>query len=445
MDKRDYAILVGLAVLTILVGAYTTRQPLGTFLVSGTVKAAQTAVTMAWITWWALVMGFAIAGGVEAWVSNETIAENLDGYGLRELGLGAFFGFVSSSCSYSAIATAKNLFKKGASAGASLGAFMFASTNLVIEIGFVIWLLLGWQFVVADFLGGFVLIILMALAFRYLVPDHIIETARKNVQDDGNDKVRDPNCGMEVDPDETEYSKTVDGETYYFCSESCMTGWDPEQANTTLREKITSVAGWRDLADKQWKEWDMLWDEIAIGFVFAGLIAGFIPDSVWHSIFSGPIFSMPTYVVWTAILGAFIGIITFVCSVGNVPFGTILWTKGLPFGSVLSFIYADLVIPPIMEAYNEYYGTTFAAILSGLIFVAAVVTGVLMHFLFGGLGIIPPRSAAHVAQSSIELNYKAVLNVLATVLFLGLYWLRKTDRFDESGHDHDHGGHTSGD
>ena len=437
MDRRDYLILVGLAVLVVIVGALTTSKPLGEFLLSGAGEAVHTAIVMAWITWWALVMGFAIAGGVEAWISDETIAENLDGYGPRALGLGTFFGFISSSCSYSAIATAKNLFKNGASAGASLGAFTFSSTNLVIEIGFVMWLLLGWQFVLADFIGGLILITLMAATFRYAVPDHIIETARENVSGDSQ-TVQDPNCGMDVDPDETDYSKTVDGETYYFCSESCMSGWDPSEANTTLTQKITSLSGWQDLADKQWKEWDMLWDEIAIGFIFAGIIAGFIPDTVWHSIFSGPILGMPTYVVWTAILGAIIGIITFVCSVGNVPFGAILFTNGLPFGSILSYIYADLIIPPIMEAYDEYYGTTFAAILSGTIFVGAVVTGVVLHFIFGAAGLIPPASSAQIASNSIELNYKAALNVIALVLFLFLYWLHKTTRFEETS---DHGGH----
>ena len=431
MERRDYLILAGITAVIVAVGAVVTTKPLGVFLVDGTTRAVSTTLTMAWVTWWALVVGFAIAGGVEAWVPSEAVAENLDGYGPRELGLGAFFGFVSSSCSYSAIATAKNLFKKGASAGASLGAFMFASTNLVVEIGFVMWLLLGWQFVLADFAGGLVLILLLAGAFRYLVSDELIETARRNVADE-SETVRDPNCGMDVDPDETDYSKTVDGRTYYFCSESCMTGWDPAEADTTIREQLTSVAGWTALADKQVKEWDMLWDEIALGFVFAGLVAGFVPNAVWQALFTGPAFGLPIYVLWTAILGAVIGIVTFVCSVGNVPFGAILWTQGLPFGGVLSYIYADLVIPPIVEAYTEYYGTTFALVLSSLIFVAAVVTGVLMQFLFGTLGLIPPRSAAHVATMSVQLDYKAVLNVAATLLFALLYWLHTTSRFEET-------------
>ncbi|GAA0243061.1 permease [Halobacterium noricense] len=391
---------------------------------------------MAWITWWALVIGFAIAGGVEAWTSNQEVADLLDGHGVREIGYGSLFGFVSSSCSYSAIATAKNLFKKGGSAAATIGAFMFASTNLVIEIGAVIWILLGWQFLLADIIGGFMLIGLMALGFVYIVPDDVVEQARQNVLNEGTPTVQDPVCGMEVNPEEADYSTEHDGQTYYFCSQSCKESFDPEEANTTIREQSTSLSGWKALADKQWKEWGMLWDEIAIGFIFAGLIAGFIPEQVWTSVFSGATFGLPVYVFWTAVLGAIVGVATFVCSVGNVPFGAILFSNGLPFGSVLSYIYADLIVPPIMEAYREYYGMTFAAILSGMIFVSAVLTGFVIHFIFLGAGVIPPASSVKIAEVKIEMNYKMVLNVLATVFFIFLYWLHRSESVgDESGHD----------
>ncbi|GAD53601.1 probable integral membrane protein [Halarchaeum acidiphilum MH1-52-1] len=445
MDTRDYLILAGMAALVVVVGAVTTTKPLDAFLVDGVIEAVRTTVAMAWITWWALVFGFAIAGGVEAWVDSDDIAHHLAGNGPRELALGAFFGFVSSSCSYSAIATAKNLYKKGASAGASLGAFMFASTNLVIEIGFVIWLLLGWQFVVADFLGGVVLIVLLALAFRYLVPDDVLERAREHATDD--DTVSCPNCGMDVDPDETAFTRDVAGTTYYFCSRSCMESWDPDEANTTIREKATSLAGWRDLADKQYKEWGMLYDEIALGFVFAGILAGFVPQSVWTALFGASVLDSPALtVVAMAVLGAVVGVVTFVCSVGNVPFGALLYTEGLPFGGVLSYIYADLIIPPIMEAYREYYGGTFAAVLSAIIFVAAVVTGVLVHAVFVGLhgltGItfVPAPATTTVTELHVELNYKAVLNALAVIVFAVLYWLHATDDGGDMGHG-GHGGH----
>ena len=434
MDRKEYAILAVIALATVGVGVVTTTKPLGTFFVESTQQFLTTTAAMAWITWWALVIGFAIAGGVEAWTSDEQVADLLDGHGPREIGYGSLFGFVSSSCSYSAIATAKNLFKKGGSAAATIGAFMFASTNLVIEIGAVIWILLGWQFLLADVVGGFMLIGLMAFGLAYVVPEKVVEQARENVLEEGAPTVQDPVCGMEVNPEETDYSTEHDGETYYFCSQSCKDSFDPEEANTTIREQATSLSGWKALADKQWKEWGMLWDEIAIGFVFAGLIAGFIPQSVWTSVFSGPTFGLPVYVFWTAILGAVIGVATFVCSVGNVPFGAVLFSNGLPFGSVLSYIYADLIVPPIMDAYREYYGATFAALLSGMIFVAAVVTGFVVHFVFLAAGVIPSPSSVQVAEVSIEMNYKLVLNVLATVLFAVLYWLHRTDSLDEGGH-----------
>ena len=239
---------------------------------------------------------------------------------------------------------------------------------------------------------------------------------------------------MEVNPEEADYSTEHDGQTYYFCSQSCKDSFDPEEANTTIREQATSLSGWKALADKQWSEWGMLWDEIAIGFIFAGLIAGFIPESVWTSVFSGPTFGLPVYVFWTAVLGAVIGVATFVCSVGNVPFGAVLYANGLPFGAVLSYIYADLIVPPIMDAYREYYGTKFAAILSGMIFVSAVLTGFVIHFIFLGAGVIPDPSSVQIAEVKIEMNYKMVLNVLATVFFLFLYWLHRSDSIGDEEH-----------
>lgn len=433
MERTEYAILTVIAIGTVGLGVVTTTQPLSTFFVESTRQFVTTTAAMAWITWWALVIGFAIAGGVEAWTSDEKVSELLEGHGAREIGYGSLFGFVSSSCSYSAIATAKNLFKKGGSAAATLGAFMFASTNLVIEIGAVIWILLGWQFLLADVVGGFMLIGMMAFGFVYLTPQKVIEAARENIQDEGDRTARDPVCGMEVDPEETDYSVEHDGRTYHFCSESCKESFDPEEADTTIREQATSLSGWKALADKQWKEWGMLWDEIAIGFVFAGLIAGFIPEQVWTSVFSGATFGLPVYVFWTAVLGAVIGVATFVCSVGNVPFGAVLFSNGLPFGSVLSYIYADLIVPPIVDAYREYYGTKFAAILSAMIFVVAVVTGFVIHFLFLAFGVIPDPESVQIAEVQIEMNYKLVLNVLATGFFLFLYWLHRTESAGEGG------------
>jgi YHS domain-containing protein/uncharacterized membrane protein YraQ (UPF0718 family) len=235
---------------------------------------------------------------------------------------------------------------------------------------------------------------------------------------------------MEVNPEEADHAIETDGGTYYFCSASCAESFDPEAANTTIKDSATSIEGWRSLADKQWKEWSMLWEDIAVGFIFAGILAGFVPDSAWTALFANELLGLPAFVVWTTILGAAIGIATFVCSVGNVPFATVLWTEGLSFGGVLSYIFADLIIPPLMDAYRGYYGGTFAAILSGMIFLAAVLSGLAVYVVFAGLGLIPPRAGTRIAEIAIELDYKAVLNVLATGLFAFLYYLHRDSSMD---------------
>lgn len=432
METRDYLLLSVLAVFTMLVGILTTGQPLVRFLVESFTEMFNTFITMVWITWWALVLGFGIAGGVEAWVSSESVADYFSEFGMKEISMATFFGFVSSSCSYSAIATAKNLFKKGASAAASVGAFMFASTNLVIEIGLVIFVLLGWEFVVGNFVGGIILIAFMAVVLEFVVPDKIIEEARDNVKEA---MATDPVCGMEVDPEETEYHLDHEGQQYHFCSESCKSSFDPESEpeNQSIKENLTSMSGWMALADKQWSEWGMLWEEILIGFIFASLIAGFIPDEVWTTVFAQDSLGFVTALVWATFIGTVIGVITFVCSVGNVPFATVLWNGGLPFGGVFSYIYADLIVPPIVEAYREYYGDTFGFILSGIIFVAAIISGILTHLIFMSVGLIPTETVP-IASASIELDYKAVLNVLATIAFIVLYILHRKSSNESSGH-----------
>jgi len=373
-------------------------------------------------------LGFTVAGAVEAWVSSETVAENLSGVGIRSIGVASFFGFISSSCSYSAIATAKNLFKKGASASASVGAFMFASTNLVIEVGAVILILLGWQFLLANYVGGLILIALMALLLA-VVPDSIIENARENIIDEQG--FTDPVCGMDVT--DTEHTETSNGTTYHFCSASCKSSFDEEQVaeNTSIWDNITNRTGWEKLASKQWSEWMMLWKEIAVGFIFAGLIAGFVPQSTWTTVFAQEVFGFPASLLWGCFIGAIIGISTFVCSVGNVPFAAVLWVGGLPFGGVFSYIYADLIVPPIVQAYREYYGLTFALILSGTIFISAVVTGIATHLIFDWINLIPAQSSVTLTTNEIKLDYKAFFNFVFSLLFIGLYYLHRTSHAEE--------------
>lgn len=433
MERWEYLALVGIAIGVISVSSLFSSEPMSQFLLDGFTEAGSTFVTMVWITWWALVLGFSVAGGVEAWVSSDRISAAFDGAGPKDIALASFFGFISSSCSYSAIATAKNLFKKGGSAAASLGAFMFASTNLVIEIGLVIWILLGWQFVLANYVGGIILIVVMAVILSRFAPASLIAEAREHAQDEST-KVEDPVCGMELDPDSVDHTVTHNGETYYFCSQSCKDSFSPKDAveNRSVSENIRSRAGWEKLASKQWSEWMMLWEDILVGFIMAGIIAGFVPDSAWTALFAQELLGMPLALVWATIIGSIIGIATFVCSVGNVPFAAVLWVGGLPFGGVFSYIYADLIVPPIIDAYREYYGTRFGLFLTGTIFVASIIAGILTHYIFAGAGLIPPTATAVLEGNQIQLDYKAVLNAMATVAFLILYYLHRSSTTHDS-------------
>ncbi|MDY6765147.1 MAG: permease, partial [Halobacteria archaeon] len=239
---------------------------------------------MAWETWWALVLGFTIAGAVEAFVSEERMSRVLGGSGLRELGLGTLFGAASSSCSFGAVATTKSLFKKGASPISSLAAFQFASTNLVIELGLVMWILLGWEFVLADYVAGLILIVLLAGIFKYIVPESWFETAREHVL--SNEGVRDPSCGMEVDPTSDDVIELeTDGGTQYFCSESCKTAYVNQQEGMSWRDRLLTVDGWRNAFRNAIGEWNMLWTDIVAGFLVAGLIGAFVPRVWWTTLF----------------------------------------------------------------------------------------------------------------------------------------------------------------
>ncbi|MFB6186966.1 MAG: permease, partial [Halobacteriaceae archaeon] len=370
---------------------------------------------MAWETWWALVLGFTIAGAVETFVSEEKMSAVLGGSGLRELGLGTMFGAASSSCSFGAVATTKSLFKKGASPIASLAAFQFASTNLVIELGLVMWILLGWQFVFANYIAGLILIGLLAIIFHFVVPDEMFAAAREYLQ--SQEGVRDPSCGMEVDPtDEDVITLETDGGMEYFCSQSCKEAFieSQHQEETTWYKRLLTRDGWRLASKNALGEWGMLWKDIVAGFLIAGLIYAFIPRAWWATIFNIGANGSFTWIITSAIVGVIIGIVTFVCSVGNVPFAVVLWNNGIAFGGVMSFIFADLIIPTIDDAYRRYYGLRLAAVLFVSIFITAVIAGVIIHYLWSGLGLIPPQGKAGGTAPS---GYTTYLNAIFTVVF----------------------------
>jgi uncharacterized membrane protein YraQ (UPF0718 family) len=376
---------------------------------------------MFWETWWALVLGFTIAGAVETFVSEERMSAVLGGDGWRELGLGTVFGAASSSCSFGAVATTKSLFKKGASPVASLAAFQFASTNLVIELGLVMWVLLGWQFVLADYVAGLLLIGLLAGTFKYLVPARWFEASREHLR--STEGVRDPSCGMEVDPtDEGTVALDTDTGTEYFCSESCKRAYAEgrRRDDATWRDRLLTRDGWRLASKNALGEWGMLWTDIVAGFLVAGLIGAFVPRTWWTTLFGVGAEGTFGWVLASATIGVAIGVITFVCSVGNVPFALILWNNGIAFGGVMSFIFADLIVPTIDDAYRRYYGLRMAAVLFVSIFVTAVVSGVVIHYVWHGIGLVPPQGEAGGTAPS---GYTKYLNAAFTLVLLAQLYL----------------------
>jgi len=344
------------------------------------------AFLMAWQVWWALVLGFAISGVVQAWVPRARIEHALGGSGARPVGLATGLGAASSSCSYAAIAIAKSLFAKGASAASAL-AFQFASTNLVIELGIVIWILIGWQFTLAEFVGGLLLIVVMTLLLRLFVSRRLERQAREHAE-----------------AAETGHQHVSAGE------------------QLSLRERLTSVSAWSDVAHNFRADWSMIWKEVAIGFLLAGFI-GLLGNDFFNALFiehaPGPL-----RLAENVIVGPIIAVLSFVCSIGNVPLAAVLWSGGISFAGVVAFLFADLIVIPIVLIYRKYYGGSFTVRIVALMFVSMIVAALAVDALFSGLGLIPHvRPARDDIFSSVKLDYKFVLNVLATALFAALFAL----------------------
>ena len=342
------------------------------------------AVMMGWEIWWALVLGFAISAIVQAWAPHERVEALLSGPGAAPIARATGFGAASSSCSYAAIAIAKSLFQKGASSAASL-AFQFASTNLVWELGLVIWVLMGWQFTLAEYLGGVVMILLMWAMLRLFVSKQLEEEAREHAR------------GAET------------GHEHHIAA-----------TGIPLREKLTDSQSWSDVAHNFRGDWQMLWKEIVIGLLLAGYIA-LLGNDFFNGLF---LTGAPPLVqtVWGAVIGPVIAVLSFVCSVGNIPLAAVLWSGGLSFAGVLAFIFADLIVLPIIVAYRKYYGNAYAARIVALMFVTMVIAALIIDVVFGLAGLIPSaRPSTDEVFGMVKLDYKAVLNAIATAAFIALW------------------------
>jgi uncharacterized membrane protein YraQ (UPF0718 family) len=359
---------------------------------------------MAYEVWWALVLGFAISALVQAWIPRKRVEAALAGTGPVPVAKATGLGAASSSCSYAAIAIARSLFEKGASAVTSL-AFQFASTNLVWELGLVLWILIGWQFTLAEFVGGVVLIVLMAFMLRLFVSPRLEEAARRHAQQ---------------------------------AAAAAHAHGPAGAAGLSWRQRLASADAWTDVAQNFRTDWMMLWKEITAGFLLAGFI-GLLGDDFFNVLF---VTDAPPAVrtIENVIAGPVIAVLSFVCSIGNVPLAAVLWSGGISFAGVIAFLFADLIVLPIVIAYRKYYGLSYALRITALMFVTILIAALIVDGLFSAVDLIPStRPTRADVFEPLAVNYKLVLNVIGAVIFVGLFWL--TIRGEGRAPAHAHAGH----
>jgi YHS domain-containing protein/uncharacterized membrane protein YraQ (UPF0718 family) len=345
---------------------------------------------MFWDTLWALVLGFGLSGAVQAFVSREQMQRRLGDHRPASVARASFYGMISSSCSYAASAMAKSLFAKGADFLAAM-IFMFASTNLVVELGIVLVVLIGWQFVAAEFIGGAIMTVLLVIAGSLWFRGRALAEAKTAAGDD------------------------AEGHEHHH---------DPEESQLQcqpLSVKLRSKAGWADAASYTMSDLTMLRKEMLVGFLVAGFLAVVVPTHFWNDVF------IHGHGFWTSlenvIVGPFVAIISFVCSIGNVPLAAALWKGGISFGGVVSFIFADLITLPLLLIYRKQYGGRMSLRMLAVFWGVMSLAGLITEYLFKAVGWVPSTHPAIVTDDTFRLNSTSVLDVIALVVFTGLYWL----------------------
>ncbi|MGH3684252.1 MAG: permease [Pseudonocardiaceae bacterium] len=370
--------------------------------------------SMTWEILWALILGFALSAVVQAVVRKSTIVRLLGDDHPRTLAVASTLGAASSSCSYAAVALARSLFRKGANFTAAM-AFEIGSTNLVIEMGVILALLLGWQFTAAEFVGGPIMILLVAVLFRLVVRQQLIDKAREQA-DKGLAGAMEGHAAMDM---------SVPAEGSFWT-------------------RLGSAEGFTAVAHVFVMEWAAILRDLVIGLLIAGAIGAWVPDSWWRVLFftDHPVGSA----LWGPIIGPIVAILSFVCSIGNVPLAAVLWNGGISFGGVVSFLFADLLILPILTIYRRYYGARMALVLLGTFYAAMVGAGYLVELLFGVAGLIPAQRSATVMTEGISWNYTTWLNIafllLAAMLIVrfvrtgGIAMLRMMGGSPDTTHEH---------
>jgi hypothetical protein len=347
--------------------------------------ALRFAFGMTWEILWALILGFALSAAVQAVVSKRQMRKLLPDDSPRTLAKAAGLGAASSSCSYASVALARSLFRRGANFTSAM-AFQFASTNLVVELGIILAVLIGWQFTAGEFVGGPIMIALLAVLFRRFLKPSRVQEARR-AADRGAAGRMEGHAEMDMSV----------------------------QDEGTLWERLRSPAGFTAVSNYFVMDWAAVWLDVFGGLLIAGALAAWVPHSFWEGLFLQHDGALAT--IWGPLIGPLVAILSFVCSIGNVPLAAILWNGGISFGGVLAFIFADLIILPILNIYRKYYGRRMAGFLLVTFYVTMAAAGLIVDLIFSALGLVPtgPRHA-HVTDAGVTLNYTTVLNVIFLIL-----------------------------
>lgn len=344
--------------------------------------------SMTWEITWALILGFGLSAVIQAVVRRSTVIRLLGDHRARTLALASGFGAASSSCSYAAVALARALFRRGADFTAAM-AFEIASTNLVIELGVILALLMGWQFTLAEFTGGPLMIVVLAVLFRMFLTGRLLRQARRQ-SDRGLAGSMEGHAAMDMSV----------------------------QGPGSFAKRLFSRDGFTSVSHVFVMEWAAIIRDLVIGLLIAGAIAAWVPDAFWRAFFFAghPLASK----LWGPLIGPVVALLSFVCSIGNVPLAVVLWKGGISFGGVVAFIFADLIIVPILNIYRKYYGPKMAAFILGTFFAAMAVAGYVIELVFGGLGLVPGRATATIPDSGVSWDYTTWLNIVFLILAAAL-------------------------
>ena len=364
-----------------------------TNLVSALGHALWMAFAMFWEILWPLILGFGLSGVVQAVVSKSEMTKLLPDDSPKSLAIATGLGAASSSCSYAAVALARSIFRKGADFTAAM-AFELASTNLVAELSIILIVLMGWQFALAEFAGGPLMVVIIAVLFRRFLSRKLVREAREQA-DKGIKGVMEGHAEMDMSVEN----------------------------GRSLWQRLTSPEGITATSHYFVMDWLAVWKDIAGGLLIAGVLGAWVPRDFWNSFFltSHPVAAT----LWGPLVGPLVAVLSFVCSVGNIPLAAVLWNGGISFGGVIAFIYADLIVLPIIDIYRKYYGWKTAILIVGVFYTAMVGAALIVEFLFQGLGLIPQHRAAQIVETSITFNYTTVLNIifLALAAFLVVRFL----------------------